>query len=81
MIEIFPIDVPIVHLRVLRVARLTGTMAGLAGQTLALEHDRRLLRVLHPAPDPHRESGLTDCQPTALVEVHPRRYTSVVMRY
>ena len=79
VIAIFPTDVPIVHLRVLRQARLTGTMAGLEDQKLALDRGPDLLRVLHPAPDPRRESGLTDCRPTALVEVHPHRYTLVVM--
>jgi hypothetical protein len=79
VIAIFPTDVPIVRRRVLRRAPLTGTMAGLAGQKLARGRGLGLLRVLHPAPDPRRESGLTDCHPTVLVEVHSHPYTPVVM--
>jgi hypothetical protein len=79
VIAIFPTDVLIVHLRVRHQALLTGTMADLAGQKLALDRVPGLLRVLHPAPDPRRESGPTDCRPTALVEVHPHHYTPVVM--
>lgn len=79
VIAIFPTDVPIVHLRVLRQARLTGTMAGLAGQKLARDRGLGLLRVLHPAPDPRRESGPIDCHPTVLVEVHSHHHTPVVM--
>lgn len=79
VIAIFPTDVPIVHRRVLRQAPLTGTMVGLAGQKLARDRGLGLLRVLHPAPDPRRESGLTDYHPTVLVEVHSHHYTPVVM--
>lgn len=79
VVAILPTDVPIVHLHVLRQALLTRTMADLAGQKLALDRGPGRLRVLHLAPDPRRESGPTDCRPTALVEVHPRRYTPVVL--
>lgn len=81
VIAIFPTDVPIVHRRVLRQAPLTGTTAGLAGQKLARDLGLGLLRVLHPAPDPRRESGLTDCHPTVSVEVHSHHYTLVTMRH
>lgn len=79
VIAILPTDVLIVHLRVRRQALLTRTMVDLAGQKLAPDRVPGLLRVLHPAPDPRRESEPTDCRPTASVEVHPHRYTPVVM--
>lgn len=73
----FVTDAGIDHILDLRRARLSETMAGLAGRKFALDHAPGPLRVLRPAPDLRRGSKPTDYRPTAPEALH-RHFSLVV---